>query len=345
MHQRVVDCAEEVRRVLYDHGHQAGHFHVLGPDAWNVVWNSDRSGFAAFLEGRHAILAWRSPVSQPDERADLLARLVARARSFDKPLFAVLVDDTTRNHGRDMGLHATWVGTESFLSLPEWGLNGGRRQKVRWARNHAAASGYEWREVFPQSDHDARRDLAAVEVAWKGERRQRRTDSFQRTSFLELGPIRRYFAAVAGTQTTAFCACTPINSTSWYLQDVVRTPDSPRGALEGAIALALETLRDDGFAVASNGPIPFWRPDGEDSEVDQLGRIGRGTIRFFDGQYRFSGVSQFRNKFTADAVVPLYVLRTHKAIGPLAARSLVRLLTKRSGPIQGTGEDGPSLRG
>jgi len=309
---------------------------VLGPDPWQVVWNGTRTGFSAFLEGRHAILGWRSPVATAAERPGLVRELVEYSRALKKPLFVVLVDEATCSDALELGLHATWAGTESFIDLSQWSTAGGRRQKVRWAKSHAARLGYEWREVFPQRDHRDARQLGLVESAWKSERRERRTDSFQRTSFVELSELRRYFAAFDRGAMTAFCACTPMSATSWYLQDVVRKPGTPRGSLEGAMSLALDTLRDDGFTIASNGPIPFWQPDGAQADEHSLGPIGRGVVRFFDRQYRFGGISQFRNKFMADSLAPLYVLRSHKTIGPLAARSLVGLLTTRHGAMSGT---------
>lgn len=322
------DCIDEVVNSLATHGHQAGGYHVLGPDPWRVIWNERRTSFAAFLEARHAILGWRSPVGLAESHEETLALLTAHAEQIRKPLFVVLVDEATCRSGIRQGLTPTWIGTESFIELPIWTTRGGRRQKVRWACNHAANLGLGWRELHPTSNVADQTAMRDVERSWKGERRERRTDSFQRTSFSELAEIRRYFGCVDGDQVVAFCAATPTSATSWYLQDVVRIPEAPRGALEGAMSLALDMFRDEGFAVASNGPIPFWRPEGTPSDTHALGPIGNRVVRFFDRQYRFGGISQFRNKFMADRTEPLYVLRNRRAIGPFAAASLVRLLTK-----------------
>lgn len=327
-------CIDELSTCLAVHGHQAGGYHVLGPDPWQIIWNSSRDGFISFLEGRHAILGWRAPVAAVAARAGLVEQLVDHAEQVGKPLFIVLVDELTCDAGTRLGLFPTWIGTETFIDLSEWSISGGRRQKVRWARNHASGLNLEWRELDPlrsTADHEAMR---VVEGEWKRERRERRTDSFQRTSFTELAEIRRYFACVDAHHVLAFCACTPMNATSWYLQDIVRRPDAPRGALEGAMAIALDTLRGDGFTIASNGPIPFWRPDGTAADRHSLGPIGRRVIRFFDRQYRFGGITQFRNKFVPDHTEPLYVLRSRRTIGPMAGASLVRLLTNKARAVR-----------
>jgi lysylphosphatidylglycerol synthetase-like protein (DUF2156 family) len=325
----VSDVIEEISSVLAVHGHEAGQYTVLGPDPWFVTWNDDRSGFVCFLEGRRALLIWRSPVAAEEDQAELLARVIDYAESVNKPLFAIEVNDAAREAGVALGMTAIWTGTESFLDLASWSTAGGRRQKVRWARNHALKIGLTWREAFPLAscdDHDA---LRHVEQLWRGERSERKTDSFLRTDFMELAPLRRYFACEGESGVIAFVSCTPVSAQGWYLQDVVRTPDAPRGALEGSMSLALDTFRDEGFTFVSNGPLPFWRPHELWSDPDQLGAIGNRVLKFFDRQYRFHGINQFRSKFEPDRVSPLYVLRTRRLITPSVARSLTKMLNTR----------------
>jgi lysylphosphatidylglycerol synthetase-like protein (DUF2156 family) len=327
--QPVSEVIDEVSSVLAVHGHEAGQYTVLGPDPWQVVWNDERTGFVSFLEGRRALLIWRSPVAHANDQSELLARVIDYAESVNKPLFAVEVNDTAREAGVALGMTSIWTGTESFLDLATWSIGGGRRQKVRWARNHALKIGLTWREVFPLGDADDHDALRHVEQLWRAERPERETDSFLRTDFMELAPIRRYFACEGPSGVIAFVSCTPVSSQGWYLQDVVRTPDAPRGALEGAMALALDTFRDEGFSFASNGPLPFWRPHEFWSDPDQLGAIGNRVLKFFDRQYRFHGINQFRSKFEPDRLSPLYVLRTRRLITPGAGRSLTKMLNSR----------------
>jgi phosphatidylglycerol lysyltransferase len=320
---------DEIARALAAHGHEAGQYAVLGPDPWQVVWNDERDGFIAFLEGRRCLVAWRSPVASAEEQAALLTRLVNYAVAIGKALFAVEVNESTRSVGLELGMTPIWVGYESFLDLSTWSTSGGRRQKVRWAMSHAQKFGVHWREAFPVTDRVDRGALRHVEDLWRQERSERKTDSFLRTDFMELADFRRFFIAEGPTGITAFVACTPVSKNGWYLQDIVRTPDAPRGALEGAMALALDTFRDEGFVVASNGPLPFWRPHEEWNEPHELGAIGNIVMKFFDRQYRFHGINQFRSKFESDRTSPLYVLRTRRLVTPGVARSLTKVLNKR----------------
>lgn len=324
----MADVVDEVEAVLARHGREAGHYTILGPDPWRVLFDDHREGLIGFLEGSRVVAAWRSPVCAPGGEAELLARLVGYAARQKKYLLALEVNEATMRAGADLGLPVLWTGTEGYVDLAAWSLAGGRRQKLRWARNHAAGLGVTWREAQPLARPEDRAALAWVESAWKAARPERRTDSFLRTDYMELASRRRYFVSEGDGVVTSFVACTPINARGWYLQDIVRLADAPRGALEGAMALALDALRDDGYAVASNGPLPFWRPDDGWQDPHDLGPVGRRVLTFFDRQYRFSGINQFRSKLAPDCTEPLYVLRSPGLITPGVARSIQKLLNR-----------------
>ncbi len=318
----------ELARVLGVCGAEAGHYSVLGPDPWKVIWNHDRTGFAALLEARACVLSWRSPVAAPDDQPALLAQLLNYARAAGKQLIAVPVSESLAQAGVALGMRSTWIGTECFIDLRAWSLEGGRRQKVRWARSHAMKLGLTWREAFPLRCADDFDGLQRIEERWKQQRRERRTDSFLRNEFTELAHLRRYFVCEGPAGIVASITCTPINANSWYLQDPVRDPDAPRGALEGAMAFALDVLRDDGYAWASNGPLPFWRPGGEPEHPHPLGPLGDRVLAYFDRRYHFARINRFRSKFVPDVTRPVYVLRSHRFVTPAAAASLVGLLTR-----------------
>lgn len=320
--------ADELAAVLDRCGSEAGQYNILSPDPWWVLWNEDRSGFVGFLEGRKCVLAWRSPVAHRDDQTHLLTRLMTYGESQRKAVFAMEVNQATCNAGVALGMTPIWTGTESYLDLATWSLRGGRRQKVRWAKSHAVKLGLEWREAFPFSDRHDHEGIHRVEIRWKAERLERQTDSFLRTSFEELADYRRYFICERAGEIIAFVTCTPVNNEGWYLQDIVRAPDAPRGALEGAMAYALDIFQKDGYAFVSNGPLPFWRPDERWSDPHQFGVIGNQVMNFFNRQYRFRGINQFRSKFEPDRTEPLYVLRSRRFITVGVARSLTRLLNK-----------------
>lgn len=327
--QYVADVTELVASVLAAHGHEAGQYSVLGPDRWQVVWNPERTGFAAFLEGRHCLVQWRSPVAADEDQPEVMARLLNHARSVGKTLFALEVNEISCRAGVALGMRPIWMGCEAYLDLATWSLEGGRRMKLRWGRGVAVRAGYHWREAFPLADAADRVSLERLERIWKEERPERFTDSFLRTSFMEMASLRRYVVCEGPDGVVASTTAMPVNGRGWYLQDLVRAPDAPRGALEGAMILALDTLRDEGFEFASIGPLPFWHPEGQSEDMYRLGPIGNRIMRTFDQRFQFRNINMFRTKFKPDRVSSLYVLRSGRVIAPGAARSLTRVLSHR----------------
>ena len=249
----------------------------------------------------------------------------------------MLVNDACCSAGLRLGMHPIWLGHEGFVSLPDWSSAGGRREKLRLARNYARRLGYTWREADPVNNALDRAALQYTETRWKEARKQRSTDSFQRTSFAELTEIRRYFVCegplddspAAEQGIVAFIGCTPLNGEGWYLQDPVRLETAPRGALEGTVIAALDALRDSGYKVASNGPLPFWSPESAPANEHRLGPVGQRVVTFFDRQYRFRGINQFRTKLEPDRIEPLYLLLSTRLVMPTTALSIVRILTRR----------------
>lgn len=320
------ECRDALLDVLGSQGVEAGQYTVLGPDPWRVIFSASGEGFINFLEHANVVVSWRSPVASASECDELVGALYDYARQLRKALFLVEVSEGARDAGVSRAMTPLWIGAECFLDLSKWAIAGGRRQKVRWARSHAQHLGVTWREARPLTSRGDDAALARVEAAWKDERPQRRTDSFLRTSYREIAEHRRYFVGELEGDVLASVTCSPTNAKGWYLQDIVRVPHAPRGALEGAMACALDTLRDEGYAIASNGPLPFWRPHESWNDEYQFGPLGNRIMKLFDRQFRFEGINQFRSKFEPDWTEPLYVLRSRRFITPRAARSLTQLL-------------------
>jgi lysylphosphatidylglycerol synthetase-like protein (DUF2156 family) len=96
------------------------------------------------------------------------------------------------------------------------------------------------------------------------------------------------------------------------------------------MAYALDVFQKDGYRFVSNGALPFWRPDEQWSDPNQFGVVGNQVLRFFNRQYRFRGINQFRSKLEPDRVTSLYVLRSRRVISPRVGWSLIKLLNRKT---------------
>jgi lysylphosphatidylglycerol synthetase-like protein (DUF2156 family) len=132
--------------------------------------------------------------------------------------------------------------------------------------------------------------------------------------------LRRYFGietrdSASRPTLEALVVCSQVSRRRYYLQDVMRRPQSPRGATELAVVGAFEALRDDGVSFATMGIVPFFGPkpsvdDGSWSDLAQI--VMRRLV------YRFDGLHQFRAKFSPSRVEPVFALH-HPMSVPLRA--------------------------
>ncbi|AKU96680.1 hypothetical protein AKJ09_03344 [Labilithrix luteola] len=238
----------------------------------------------------------------------------------------------------DLGYGAVWMGAEQELALPSFHLRGKQGAKLRLAINHARTMHCHARELFPLSSPADAQAIAAVEAAWKAPRKALQTDSFLRTAPLEYAELRRYFGVEthgpdqdASLQTLVVCS--PVSRRAAYLQDFLRRPEAPRGAMEMAAVAAFEGLRRDGVSSATMGIVPFFGPSHAES-IGFTGRLAQQCIRRF--VYRFEGLQQFRAKFTASRVEPVYALHYPRSVSLLAIWDLVTSLAPRANQAKRT---------
>lgn len=322
----------QINKLLAKYGRLAGSYAVLGEDPWQFDLRYDDSGdlagFIGYLRTQRAAVIWRGPVGVPGSEREALESL-EKSLGPKVDQFILGADQATTDVALDLGYQKVWIGSDCVTSLDGWSLAGGRRRKIRWARNHAATS-HEWLEVFPAKDPLAREQMLAVEAEWKNSRKARATDSFLRTALMDQANIRRHFACreLATGKINSYVTCLPVNAESWYLQDCVRHSSAERGTLEGAVALACETFSNEGFVSVSSGILPMYDPnDGQHAPETSL--LRRTIIGLADNRYRFSGLNQFRMKLVPDETFPVYALLKPGRPSPRGLAGFIRITTRR----------------
>jgi lysylphosphatidylglycerol synthetase-like protein (DUF2156 family) len=306
----------------------AGQMHALTDHPWKLLWADGRTGVLPFFECRATLVGWRDPVCPGELTVPLLESFAQLARSCGKHAALLGVSKGVVDVLKPRGFRSLWVGREPFFDLGTWHTGGKAGEKVRLACNHVQRLGATSREAFPLTDSRDGEAIAAVERAWKAARPERNNDSFLRTKPMENAQLRRYFVVETPARLESFLVCSPVSTRGWYLQDLVRLPDAPRGAAELALRAALETFRRDGFAFATGGIVPFFDPDGAHAaEVAERGGTARLVIPYFDRLFHFHGMQQFRAKFVASWLVDVYAVYWPRFITPPVAWDIRTLLS------------------
>jgi phosphatidylglycerol lysyltransferase len=316
--------------LLTDCSELAGQRHALSRDPWRALFTPERRAFVPFFERAFTLVAWRDPVGPLIERARALSLYQRHAAELGKHALVVGASGRLAAAAEAMGFGHVWIGTEPFFELATWDTRGKRGEKVRLACNHARHVGAEACELFPRERARDREAIARVERAWKAARAARENDSFLRTAPMCDAAARRYFGVTTpterGRELQSFVVCSPVSRTGYYLQDLVRRPDAPRGAAELVTLAAMEAFRREGVLRVTMGIVPFFDPDGAHHETP-ASRVMHACIDRFDRLYHFQGLQQFRSKFSPTRAEPVHLLFWPRVFTPLVAWDLARVLS------------------
>jgi lysylphosphatidylglycerol synthetase-like protein (DUF2156 family) len=306
-------------RLLHDHSDLASQVLMLTRDPWQLLWGPDRRAFLPFHEGSFSLIAWRDPVGHEDARAEVVRLFREYAERLGKHAVLIGFSERATAIARFEGYRAFWIGSDQFFDFPSFNTKGKRGEKIRLATNHARRVGLCAREIFPREDRRDREVMLATDWAWKLERPARDVRSFWRTDPMDNAGMRRYFAVEHADRpgvAQSFVVCSPVSRRGWYLQDLVRHPEAPRGATELATLTAIERLRDSGAEFVTAGIVPFLKPDGG-AKIRPPSGIAMWAVRHFDRLFRFSGLKQFRSKFPATRAEPTYIGYWPHALTPM----------------------------
>jgi phosphatidylglycerol lysyltransferase len=312
-------CRHRASRLLHEHSDLASQVLMLTRDPWKLLWGPGRRAYLPFHEGSFSLIAWRDPVGEPEARAEVVGLFREYAERLGKHAVLIGFSEQATARARSEGYRAFWIGSDQFFDFPDFNTKGKRGEKIRLATNHARRVGLHAREIFPRENRRDRDVMLATDWAWKLERPARDVRSFWRTDPMDNAGMRRYFAVEHADRpgvAQSFVVCSPVSFRGWYLQDLVRHPEAPRGATELATLTAIEKLRDLGAEFVTTGIVPFLEPDGE-AKIRPPSGIAMWAVRHFDRLFRFSGLKQFRSKFPATRAEPTYIAYWPSVLTPM----------------------------
>ena len=288
-------------------------------------------GVVPYLEAPRAAVVWSDPLCAPADAGAALAAFAAAMRVERRGVCAIAVSEETARAAMTVGFSALKIGEEPRFDLTRWRPpRGNRGKKLRWAVNHARAAGVEIEEYRPADGRDERLDteIAAVVAGWRAGLGRPEPQSFMRTEPLEAAACKRLFIASRHGRAEAFLSCARLPAANaWYLEDVVRIPDSVNGATELLVVEALRRFAEDGAATASFALAPMRRVDRQlDRRSALLGRILSVAIRGFDRRYGFRAIARYEERFEPSEWLPRYIVFRPALPRPAVIRAAVRYL-------------------
>lgn len=219
---------------------------------------------------------------------------------------------------RSCGMGLLGVGESGYFRLADWKPAGDRAKKVRAGVNQARGAGITVTAFDPQSEigTQARIEIEQLCEHWMATREVDALGWLLELKPFALAEHKRYFLARnAEGRLEGMLACSPFPARrGWYLEDLLRRSDAPRGVSELLVVEALKHLAADGAELATLGtsPLAGVQPEGQ---FNTLARFLRLLYEHFDAFYHFKQLHRFKAKFA-----PSFVEAEYVAIWPPRAR-------------------------
>ncbi|MBZ4396474.1 DUF2156 domain-containing protein [Myxococcus sp. AS-1-15] len=316
---------ERALELLRRFGWNATSFQVLMP-GFRYWFDPAGDAFVAYVDTGGAWVAAGAPIASEASLARAAEGFRAAARREGR---RVCFFATEPRFTEAVPMESLSIGEQPVWEPSRWDtvVRGSKslREQLRRARAHGVAVRELPSQALEDAEHPSRQALERLKKRWLASRRmapmgflvQLRPDSFARE--------RRAFVAESKGELMGFLLVSPVYARDgWFLQDLVRDPESPNGTAEALVDAAMRTAAAEDRRYVTLGLAPLSGP------VRPWLRLARACGRpLFD----FEGLRTFKAKFRPDSWVPLHlsypeprggVLAVYDALRAFARGSLVR---------------------
>ena len=314
------DPSVELPRLQQLYGYNAHALVGIGPGA--RLWSCrETEGAVTYNEFGKVWLVPGDPLASVENLVDVAASFVRTARAQGRVVGFMPATHQFAKHSNRLGLRAVKIGSAPYFDLATWAPRGDRAKKARAGVNQARRAGVRVTRVV-NVDEKLIRETACLCKSWLTTRRSAikfgwlfAVDIFQHKE------RKKYFTARDSTgRLVGFLAASPIPARDgWYLEDVLRRPESPNGTTDLLVVEVLDFLRRDGATLATLGTAPMAMEGSVDPEIPNnflLSKAARIVAGCFSLFYNFEGVRRFKSKFAPSWWESEYLLISQNVTAP-----------------------------
>jgi phosphatidylglycerol lysyltransferase len=298
----------------------------------HVLLHEGGAGFVMYgIEGRSWI-AMGDPVGPPEVRRELAWRFreLADQHGGRASFYEVTADDLPVY--LDLGLVLRKLGEEARVPLPDFSLEGGRRARLRNARNRMLREGCVFEVLPAEAVPPLLDDLEAISDAWLA-RKNTREKRFSLGCFDREYLTRTPLAVIRrGERIMAFANVWPSGGRAELSVDLMRYgADAPPATMDALFTELMLWGRQAGYQWFSLGMAPL--SGFQHHRLAPLwNRLGALLFRYGEHFYNFQGLREFKEKFEP-VWEPRYLAASSALAVPIV---LTRVAALVNGGVTGT---------
>lgn len=308
-------------------------------DGGQVWFSSEPEAAVVYRRIGNVALVTAAPLSAREHWAQVTQAFLQFCAEQNMDCLMMPVSSEFASVAQTCGMGVLRAGVSGYFKLPDWKPAGDRTKKVRAGVNQARGAGVVVTPFDPnrEMDRQTRAEIEQLCQEWLASREVDALDWLLELNPFKLAEHKRYYLARnAEGCLEGMLACSPIPARrGWYLEDLLRCQDAPRGVSELLVVEALQHLAAEGAELATLGtsPLAEVKPEGQ---FNLLARLLRLVYEHFDAFYHFKQLHRFKAKFAPSFVDVEYV-----AIWPPRVR--LRLLRASIGVFEAKGLSGMAM--
>ena len=328
--RRTPDPTGELLRLQTLHGYNAHSLVSIAPGA--LLWSHpDIDGAVVYGQFGKVWLAAGEPLARLEDMPELARRFSAYAKRQNRVVAFVPTSAEFARMVAPNDFAAVKVAAAPYFDLKTWNPRGDSAKKLRAGVNQARRAGVRVEELGDELDEELKEETAQLCMHWLGNRRAGMTFGW----LVALDPFlhweyKKYFAARLNGKLVGFLAASPIPARKgWYLEDVLREPDAPKGTATLLVFEALTKLKAESAELATLGTSPLAAdgPNDVPTEHPTAARVLEMAATRLGAFYNFEGLRRFKGKFVPSWWESEYALAQRGvAMPPRVGHAIVRAL-------------------
>jgi lysylphosphatidylglycerol synthetase-like protein (DUF2156 family) len=328
---RAADPTEELLQLQSIHGYNPHSLVSIAPGA--LTWTAPGiEGAIIYGEFGRVWLAAGDPLARSKDIESLVKGFMTAATKAGRIAAFVPATERFTRQAIQLGFSAIKIGAAPYFDFATWEPRGNAAKKMRAGVNQALRAGIRI-DCISSFSKELQKQIAELCLRWLQARRAGTTFGW----LLALDPFLRaerkklFVARDDNNRLVGLLAASPIPARNgWYLEDVVRAPDAPRGTADLLVFEALQRLKAEGAAMATLGTAPLAR-DGVDEisthDHPVIERALKLAAKRLSALYNFEGLRRFKAKFVASRWESEYALLQHGVLVPSrVAHALLRAI-------------------